>query len=195
MRNVPVGGGSRKNRRPIPSSSSMKKADTSSDSSNFADPPPIANNFNFLDPQNPSRLPNGHHDLNLGFPSSSQNGHYHDVISTGLNLIESSGNPNNFQFSGGFANFLEFKPPTSNNSLNFSLDNSGFGSQGFGSFQLREGDSDGCGGSGGEEEARVLFPAEDLKPVAAVEQNNDRVLQSSDSGGYWRSLMLGGGSW
>lgn len=166
LRNVPVGGGSRKNKR----SSSLSTSPAISKKLADLTPP----NF----PQSASQNPKIHQgqDLNLAYPPS----HHQDCKNT-INNSESNAKgfttfmPNipansesNAIFPTGFP-LQEFKP-----SLNFSLE--GFESSGYGNVEATG--------------ARLLFPVEGIKQQ--VELN--RRQGDHQSAGYWTG-MLGGGSW
>ncbi|XP_042025746.1 dof zinc finger protein 1-like isoform X1 [Salvia splendens] len=173
LRNIPVGGGSRKNKR---SSPSLPK--------------------NLPDPQNPNNKILDSHDLNLGFalhhdfksltdmiqfpsftvaassPSSPPRQHLSSSLelltaATSGGFMPASADP----YSSGFP-MPEFKP-----SLNFSLD--GLGS-GYGSFQGVP-----------EANGKLLFPFEDLKQVP---NNADQTRDDHNSNGFWNGV-IGGGSW
>lgn len=177
LRNIPVGGGSRKNKRP-----------SSNSPSNLNPPKKLPD----LVQQNPNSNNNTPQDLNLGIYSTAP--HHHPFMhlpsfdhtnpkdlqlntsSSALELLTGmtgsavrglssfipmhqamSGDPsvynNSGSSSGGF-HLPEFK-----SSLNFSLD--GFGSN-YGSFQ-------GVEGSSGKQ---LLFPFEDLRQVSSGNNNN-----------------------
>ncbi|KAJ8768421.1 hypothetical protein K2173_021574 [Erythroxylum novogranatense] len=204
LRNIPVGGGSRKNKRSPSSSSSKKLPD-------LVTPPSLSHSST----QNP-KLPD-RQDLNLAFPSTQNtirsfselrqvpsleinNNKNHlssspssastasqlsplelltGISSRGLNsftpmLVQ---DPNTIYSTSEFP-LQDFKP-----SLNFSLDGLGTGSSGYGHLQKVQETSSG----------RFLLPFEDLKQVSnpnGIERNRD----DGDSTGYWTG-MLGGGSW
>ncbi|XP_031278304.1 dof zinc finger protein DOF4.6-like isoform X1 [Pistacia vera] len=169
LRNVPVGGGSRKNKR---SSSSSTSPAISKKLADFTPP-----NF----PQSASQNPKIHQgqDLNLSYPPSDQD---YQNTSTNSSSIPARGftafmpnipanSESNTIFPAGFP-LPEFKP-----SLNFSIE--GFESSGYGNVQ-------GAQATG----ARLLFPVGDIKQQ--VELN--RGQGNHQSAGYWTG-MLGGGSW
>ncbi|OMO79859.1 Zinc finger, Dof-type [Corchorus capsularis] len=196
LRNIPVGGGSRKNKRSSVSSStsSIKKLP------------------DLVTPQNP-KIHDGQ-DLNLAFPASqgfrnipelvqvpnneNNNKNNNQIPSSSstspttsqhLSALElltgiSSRGLNSFipmpvtdPYTSGFP-MQEFKP-----SLNFTLD--GLGS-GYGSLH---GVQETTGG-------RLLFPFEDLKQVSSTNDidHHQQNKEQGDSAGYWTG-MLGGGSW
>nr|QYF06669.1 Dof [Betula platyphylla] len=175
LRNVPVGGGSRKNKR----SSPAKKLPDDHLTPHSAS-------------QNP-KIPQGQ-DLNLAYPPSFQNPSPSSTSSqlSAMELLKSSTMPGGSRglssfmpmpavisdsYSSGFG-MQEFKPST----LNFSLE--GF-EGGYGSHLQ------GVQESGG---ARLLFPIDDLKQVPPTSEFGQNRGQGADSAGYWNG-MLGGGSW
>ncbi|KAK1408977.1 hypothetical protein QVD17_41180 [Tagetes erecta] len=209
LRNVPVGGGSRKNKRSSHQSSMSKKLP------DLVVPPA---SIPVLVSQNPSsRMMHHEHaqDLNLGYPSTND-------FKTISELIQvpnfDHGIKNNSTSTCGSAlelltgvttrghvmtnsfmpnpNPIPDHPNSVYSSLNFSLDG-------------MEGNVNG-GGAGNRygssinecSSGRLLFPFEDLKTSTItsttttsqdhVEQNRDH--NGSDANGFW-SGMLGGGSW
>ncbi|XP_057798780.1 dof zinc finger protein DOF4.6-like [Salvia miltiorrhiza] len=185
LRNVPVGGGSRKNKRssPAPPPLSAKKP--------LPDP-----NFS---PQNP-KIQEGH-DLNLAYNPS----HY-NAMSEFVALHQTLGNPNSerhhhhnmplmelLKTGGGLSSFMsapisdagfpsssagfpaqDFKP-----SLGFSVDGM---DQAFGNMQDQT-----------NQPSRILFPFEELKPVSNHDQFEQERVQG-ETNVYWNG-MLAGGSW
>ncbi|XVF12704.1 hypothetical protein REPUB_Repub08aG0142500 [Reevesia pubescens] len=193
LRNVPVGGGSRKNKR---SSSSLSPSSASSKKLGDITPPAL--------PHSASQNPKIHEgqDLNLAYPPSTEfpevpystvnkSNHQNSSspsISTHLNAMEllktgisSRGlssfmsmtpvSDSNAVYSSGFP-MQDFKP-----TLNFSLDGfeTGYGAQ--------------------ESGARPLFPMDELKlvPTSTTDELEQNRVQG-ESSGYW-SGMLGGGHW
>ncbi|KAL4384734.1 hypothetical protein GQ457_15G011190 [Hibiscus cannabinus] len=205
LRNIPVGGGSRKNKRSSSFSSSQKLP-------GLVTPPSLSQ----CSTQNPKI--HDEQDLNLAFPAAAGQGYR--SISELVQVPNSLENKNKNQIptsssssspptttsqaqlsalelltgisSRGLNSFIPMPLPDPNTvytsgfpmqdfkpTLNFSLD--GFGS--------------GYGGLHGVQETtgRLLFPFEDLKQVPSntdIEQHKEQ----GDSAGYW-SGMLGGGSW
>ncbi|KAI3713482.1 hypothetical protein L1987_72060 [Smallanthus sonchifolius] len=202
LRNVPVGGGSRKNKR----SSSSVSSHASSMSKKLPD---------LVVPSAPatvlSQNPRMHHehgqDLNLGFPPSNdfktiseliQVPNFDGIMTKNTNSANSAlelltgittrghvmnsfmpipvPDSNSVYSSSGelMIPMSEFKIP----SLNFSLD--------------------GMGGNGEGSSGRLLFPFEDLKTSTISATSNDGHQQNrdqnGDTNGFW-SGMLGGGSW
>ncbi|XP_061370110.1 dof zinc finger protein DOF4.6-like [Gastrolobium bilobum] len=207
MRNVPVGGGSRKNKRPTPSSTTTTTSSTPSPISSTKKFPDLATQPCF--PQSgASQNPKIHQgqDLNITYPppiedynsiskfievpyntdQEKANTHHHNHLqnpsssSQSSHLITSSKGLNSFMPMYNSAGFplQDFKP-----GLNFSLE--GF-ENGYGGFH---GIQDNTG-------ARILFPVEDLKQQQLPSSTHEFGLNRSqgDSTGYW-SGMLGGGSW
>lgn len=205
LRNVPVGGGSRKNKK-IPSS----LATPNNSSSKIPDLNPPTLQVSHLSSQNPKIQ--GGQDLNLAFPSMENYHHNHGIqssyvemhnnnesSSSALDLLRSSmasrginpyannnnlGLPNsNAIYPSGFT-MQEVKP-----SLGFSIDGIN-GNRSYDHVQVQEG---GGGGGGG----RLLFPFGDVnnKQLSTsgveVEHNKD---QQGNSTGYWNGIM-GEGSW
>ncbi|XVF12910.1 hypothetical protein REPUB_Repub08aG0160700 [Reevesia pubescens] len=198
LRNIPVGGGSRKNKRSASSSSSKNLPA-------LVTPPSLSQSSTH---QNP-KIHDGQ-DLNLAFPASQGYRSISELVQVpnsvendNKNQIPSSSSPpTTSQLSAlelltgfssrGLNSFLPMPVPDPNTvytsgfpmqdfkpTLNFSLD--GLGS-GYGSLQGVQ-----------ETTGRLLFPFEDLKQVSNTtdtEQNKEQ----SDSAGYWTG-MLGGGSW
>lgn len=191
LRNIPVGGGSRKNKR-----SSSASSSTSSTSSKLK-----------LQLDHNPKTHEGR-DLNLAFPATQDFRSISDQFvqvpnsnnippssastSSHLSALElltglTSRGFNSFVpvpdqkmgYTSGFHLAQEFKP-----SLNFTLD--GLGS-GYGSYQQ--------GVQVQENSGRVFFPFEDLKQ--APNTNDHQTEQNrgqEDSPGYWTG-MLGGGAW
>ncbi|KAL1553138.1 dof zinc finger protein DOF4.6-like [Salvia divinorum] len=174
LRNVPVGGGSRKNKRSSP---------------------PLAKKPDFS-PQNP-KIQEGH-DLNLAYNPS----HY-SAMPEFASLHQTLGNPNSDRHhpnlplmellksgGGGLSSFMsdaagfpsssagfpaqDFKP-----SLGFSVDAI---DQAFGNMQDQT-----------NQPSRILFPFEELKPVSNHDQFEQERVQG-ESNVYWNG-MLAGGSW
>ncbi|XP_052184611.1 dof zinc finger protein DOF4.6-like isoform X2 [Diospyros lotus] len=168
LRNVPVGGGSRKNKRSAPSS------------------PPISskklNDLGFSQPagsENPKS--NQAQDLNLAYPPSAiASSPSASHLPAGLSTFMPSNHPVYSSSGLGFP-LQEFKP-----SLNFSLDGFEAAASGYGGVQE--------GGAA----ARLFFPFEDLKLQAPSNngQFDEQINrgQGEPNNGYWTG-MLGGGSW
>ncbi|TKY74064.1 Dof zinc finger protein DOF3.7 [Spatholobus suberectus] len=203
LRNVPVGGGSRKNKRSTPSAPSSSASAPTKKLPDLTTP-----NF----PQSASQDPKIHQgqDLNLAYPPAEdystvskfievpysteldkgglQNPTSSSTSSSQLSAMEllktgiaSSRGLNSFMpmyNSTGFP-LQDFKPP----GLNFSLE--GF-ENGYGGLQgIQEGPTG----------ARILFPVEDLKQqVPTTNEFDQQNRGQGDSTGYWNG-MLGGGSW
>ncbi|WOL07010.1 hypothetical protein Cni_G15745 [Canna indica] len=216
LRNVPVGGGSRKNKRTSSLSSSTAAGATTTTTTTAAvatAPVPKKLHADLIPPyislsSSSSRVLHEGQDLNLAF---HQHGYGADIPS-----LESGGNaafgslsamellkgrmsarglgsfmpllqppPLPDYITTGFGSIEEFRPPT----LNFPIDGTGAG---YGS--LSGVDQESAAAAGG---SKLLFPFEDLKPVAApnneqLEQNKGQV--GADPPGFW-SGIIGGGSW
>ncbi|XP_020208745.1 dof zinc finger protein DOF4.6 [Cajanus cajan] len=213
LRNVPVGGGSRKNKRPTPASSSSSPS-TPSSTKKFPD---LATPQNF--PQNSSQTPKIHQgqDLNLAYPPVEDYSTISKFIEVPYNNTEDNNKaetethhqgafqnltPSSSHFSGitssrGLNSFMAM--PVSDSSTMYN--STGFPFQDFKpglSFSL-EGFENGYGGDlQGIQEgegARILFPVEDLKSQQITKNAEFEPNRSQgDSTGYWNG-MLGGGSW
>lgn len=200
LRNVPVGGCSRKNKRSLSNSSKLTT-------------PPAGFPINSASHQNP-KIHEGQ-DLNLAYPPPPEDWHFSNIgnnsnphqnssssstsahhlsamellktginISRGLSSFMSMPMPvsdhSNAVFSRGFPMHHDFKPST----LNFSLD---------------EFETD-YGNLHQESGARLLFPMEELKQQVPsttttneLEQNRGQ-LQEESPAGYWSTgIMLGAG--
>ncbi|XP_043715311.1 dof zinc finger protein DOF4.6-like [Telopea speciosissima] len=207
LRNVPVGGGSRKNKRSSTSSSTI----TSTSSKKLPDLTPSTTSSS----QNPKIFKG--QDLNLAFPATHEfstvsefielpnienrnnnNSNSNNPCSSSssslstLGLLRSGITPrglnsfmpmpnsdSNSVYPSGFGQLQDFKP-----TLNFSLDGLGVGAGGHGSLPVVHHQ---------ESSGRHLFPFEDLRQVSStIEFDQNR--GQGDSNGYWNG-MLGGGSW
>lgn len=201
LRNVPVGGGSRKNKRSTPSST----------------PPPASSSKKLTDltppsfPHSASQNPKIHQgqDLNLAYPPAEDYNNMSNYVEVpGIDNKSHHQNPSSSSTSSqlsamellktgitsrGLSSFMPM--PVSDSTTIYST---GFPMQEFKptlNFSL-EGFEGGYGSSlqGVQETgARLLFPMEDLKQVptsSEFEQNRGQ----GDSTGYWNG-MLGGGSW
>ncbi|KAJ7962618.1 Dof zinc finger protein [Quillaja saponaria] len=175
LRNVPVGGGSRKNRKVITSSSSPASTLTSSSKNMIPDLNPPS-----LSSQNPNEVHHGAgQDLNLGFPP-----HHHamelfrtGIVSRGLNPYIPTLMPdsNTVLYSSGFP-MQEFKQ----NPNGFVVD--GLGN--------KIGIQENNGGSG-----RFMFPFGEMKQLSTTgDQAEQNKQQGVNSTGYWNG-MIGQGSW
>ncbi|XP_057453054.1 dof zinc finger protein DOF4.6-like isoform X2 [Lotus japonicus] len=212
LRNVPVGGGSRKNKRSTPSSASTPASSSTPLSSTINKAP-----LNF--PQSASQNPKIHQgqDLNLAYPpppedyntiskfmevpynNNENNQHIQnttpssttpshlELLKTGITSssrgLNNSFIPMNLSDSSTMYNSSGFPLQDFKPGLNFSLE--GF-ENGYGGLQgIQE------GGSGG---ARILFPVEELKQQVPNSGEFEQNRSQGDSAGYWNG-MLGGGSW
>ncbi|PPE02923.1 hypothetical protein GOBAR_DD00045 [Gossypium barbadense] len=196
LRNVPVGGGSRKNKRALSSSSPPRPSASSKKLGDLTTPPT---------PQNP-KIHEGQ-DLNLAYPpptedynslpkfvevpyshksdhrnSTSSSTHLNamELLKTGINsrglssFMSMSVSDSNTVYSSGFP-MQDFKP-----TLNFSLDGL---DTGYGNLQGVE-----------ESGARLFFPMEELKLVPSNANELEQNRGQGESTGYWNG-MLGGGHW
>ncbi|CAL5195926.1 unnamed protein product [Lathyrus oleraceus] len=214
LRNVPVGGGSRKNKK-VPSSSSLANPNNNN-SPKIPDLNPPTLQVSHLSSQNPKM--HGGQDLNLAFPSM-ENYHHHphhnshhgmsssyiemhnnneSSSSSALDLLRSSmasrginpyGNNNNSLMPNSNAIYPSgFPMQEVKPSLGFSIDGMN-GNRSYDHVQVQEG---GGGGGGG----RLLFPFGEVNKQLStsgveVEHNKD---QQGNSTGYWNG-MIGEGSW
>ncbi|XP_077246412.1 dof zinc finger protein 1-like [Tasmannia lanceolata] len=185
LRNVPVGGGSRKNKR----SSSKKLPDhTPQNSSHSTSQNPKIHqgqdlNLAFQTTQDyqhmsgfvelPNIENNNNHPISTCSSHSALELLRSGIASRGLNSFMPMPIPDpNLGYPSGFG-LNEFRP-----SLNFPME--GLGGV-YGNIQGVQ-----------EAGARPLFPFEDLKPVSNTDFEQNRA--QGDSSGYWNG-MLGGGSW
>ncbi|KAL4622133.1 hypothetical protein ACB092_06G275700 [Castanea dentata] len=198
LRNVPVGGGSRKNRK-----SSATATATASTSSKIPDlNPPNLSQFS-------SQNPKAHEgqDLNLGFPAFQK---YHDV-SQYVQVPKIENNNSNHHNSGSASSThlsaLEllrtgmasrglntFIPPSMPDSTTL-YSSSGFP---FHEFKPTHGFSiDGLGSRYGAQEngGKLLFPFEELKQISSTNQQVEQNKGQGGPSGYWSSMLNGGGPW
>ncbi|GMI69563.1 dof affecting germination 1 [Hibiscus trionum] len=202
LRNVPVGGGSRKNKR----SMTMSMMTTSSSTSSSAPAKvPDLNPTSFphlLSSQNPKAAAQKGQDLNLAFPAmheSPHHGHglglsnYNDqqnyysmehlragiVSSKGLNsFVPAPTQDSATLYSTGFS-MQDYKP-----TLSFPIDGAGNRAA-----MLHHGGQENNGG-------RVFFPFGEMKPISSSNEVDDLNKEQSNSAGYWSNNgVLGGGSW
>ncbi|KAJ9552981.1 hypothetical protein OSB04_017026 [Centaurea solstitialis] len=222
LRNVPVGGGSRRNKRSSSSSSSSSNPTAASISKinqqhQMMMVPPVV--VPSLITQNPNKTIIQNHggqsqgqgqDLNLGYTNVSlQFGNNLPYNPNTTTTTSSSSHFSAMEFlkSSGFADprevmmnsipnnmIMNHNPPSG---LNFSLD----GFQNSGGYhhqnqhqQHLQGTMSTITTTGGtSENARILFPFEDLKPISTTNSEATRGQGESSSGGYWGG-GLGGGS-
>ncbi|XP_023638082.1 dof zinc finger protein DOF3.7 isoform X2 [Capsella rubella] len=181
LRNVPVGGSSRKNKRsstPLASASNPKLPDLN---------PPIL--FS-------SQIPNKSKDLNLlSFPVMQD--HHHALELLRSNGVSSRGmntflpgqmmDSNSVLYSSlGFPTMPDFKQ--SNNNLSFSIDHhQGIGHNNINSNQRAQDNNDDMNGA-----SRVLFPFPDMKELSTTTQE-----KSNGNNTYWSGMFsnTGGSSW
>ncbi|EFH52901.1 hypothetical protein ARALYDRAFT_486687 [Arabidopsis lyrata subsp. lyrata] len=182
LRNVPVGGSSRKNKRsstPLASPSNPKLPDLN---------PPIL--FS-------SQIPNKSKDLNLlSFPVM-QDHHHHALELLRSNGVSSRGmntflpgqmmDSNSVLYSSlGFPAMPDYKQ--SNNNLSFSIDHhQGIGHNTINSNQRAQDNNDDMNGA-----SRVLFPFSDMKELSSTTQE-----KSHGNNTYWSGMFsnTGGSSW
>ncbi|CAA3031545.1 dof zinc finger [Olea europaea subsp. europaea] len=208
LRNIPVGGGSRKNRRSLntassssssPSVSSKKVPDLVLQNPKIHDDQELnlgfstQNDFKSINEliQVPNFDINGNKEFNN--PSSSPSSHLSAMelltgisTSNGLNsFVPMLITEPNTVYSPGFSllpDHHQFKP-----SLNFSLNGNIGTSTAYGNFHGAQ-----------ETNGKVSFPFEDLKQVSSTNNTADHAEhnrdQHGDSTGYWNG-MIGGGSW
>ncbi|KAK4268903.1 hypothetical protein QN277_022130 [Acacia crassicarpa] len=207
LRNIPVGGGSRKNKNKIITSFSASSSSSSSSTSSSSklpdlNPPLLPSLSGFKDPslnlsrsfpisnqQNPKI--HGGQDLNLAFPTSSSSLSAPRVLNSNNNIpyvpsfmmmpnTSYGGNLNNYP-SGLIPMHEETKP--SHNNMGFSVD--GLGNRSYG---VQENDHNNGG--------RLLLPFGGVKQIPGggdevVVQNNK---EQGNSSGFWTG-MIGEGSW
>ncbi|XP_019437349.1 PREDICTED: dof zinc finger protein DOF4.6-like isoform X2 [Lupinus angustifolius] len=192
LRNVPVGGGSRKNKRPFPSSSTTSSQQGPSNKKLSQNPkihqgqdlnlayPPLTEDYNTLSkfievPYNTELDKTRNH---LHNPSSSAMELLKNGITTSFMPMSLSDSSTMYN-STGFPPLQEFFKP----GLNFSLEGFENGYHGIHH-------QDGANG------ARILFPPpENLKQqVPSSAEFHEQNRNQGDSSGYWNG-MLGGGSW
>ncbi|XP_004229998.1 dof zinc finger protein DOF2.5-like [Solanum lycopersicum] len=201
LRNVPVGGGSRKNKRLSSSSSSSQKLPD-------LNPNPTSHH------QNPNNIVIGsNQDLTLGFRTVPQDHHtsFHGVIPQFLEFPKMDGSNNHLGSRTGIASrgFTSFISSASTPDLN-ALYNSGFPFQ---EIKPSAGNADhaaslsnsnySSGGPGGLENgsgARIMFPLGGLKQLSSTNQvdhlTKGQENNNSTAGLYWSGMISGtGGSW
>ncbi|XP_022759595.1 dof zinc finger protein DOF2.5-like [Durio zibethinus] len=197
LRNVPVGGGSRKNKRSTISSSSSSSA-----SAKVPDLNPTS--FSQFSSQNPKAHKG--QDLNLAFPAMQEShgiSHYLQVPK-----IESNNDRRNYSSSPlsamellstgiGSRGLTSFIPaPTPDSTTLYS--STGFSMQDYKptlSFSV-----DGLGNRAGihgvqENGGRLFFPFGEMKPISSSSEVDDQNKGQGNSAGYWNNGVIGGGSW
>lgn len=224
LRNVPVGGGSRKNKRSTSSSSSPSISQSQPPSSitkNIIINPDLAttqNNF----PQSASQNPKIHQgqDLNLAYPPQTTEDNYNtiskfielpyttdhqDKTTSAMELLKTASSsrglnsfmPMTLSESSAMYNSSGFALQDFKLGVNFGLE--GF-ENGYGGLQGIN-NQEGSGGGGGG--ARMLFPVvedqlnkqqQQQVPNSTGEFEHQQNRTQGDSTGYWNG-MLGGGSW
>ncbi|XP_011075948.1 dof zinc finger protein DOF4.6-like [Sesamum indicum] len=223
LRNVPVGGGSRKNKRSSSSTTSAHVSTSINSSGSSKKVLPDLTPPNFSPHQNP-KIHEGQ-DLNLAYnPSHLINGvsEFHVALPFGLDTKNLNINPQTQNPSSHHLPVMEFlKSSTTATAGNMSsrglmssfmsipvsdCSNSVYSSSAFPvhefkpslGFSLDGLDQSGYNTNGLEDHSnpssRILFPFEELKTVSSNEFEQDRSGQGGDSNGYWNG-MLAGGSW
>lgn len=197
LRNVPVGGGSRKNRRCSSSSSSLSSV-SSSQKLLELNPNPSLSSL-----QNPNYNLNlgSNHDLNLGFPSINMHDHnnYFRGVPQFLEFPKiDKGNSGVDQFSSSTSNTIPVSA--------LDLLRTGIASRGLSAFISSSSsppDLNALYTSSGVQEngAKMIFPFGCLNKQFSGENHHNNNSESkgqenSSSAGYWNDGMLGGGgSW
>ncbi|KAK8718263.1 hypothetical protein V6N13_045504 [Hibiscus sabdariffa] len=194
LRNVPVGGGSRKNKRSTTISTTSSSSSTSSPAPAKV---PDLNPTSFphlLSSQNPKAPANKGQDLNLAFPAMQYNDQQNYYSPSAMELFRagmvSSKGLNSFVpaptqdsatatlYSTGFP-MQDYKP-----TLSFPIDGAGNRAS-----VLHHGSQETNGG-------RVFFPFPEMKPISSSNEVDDQNKEQSNSAGYWNNNgVLGGGSW
>ncbi|XP_027338695.1 dof zinc finger protein DOF4.6-like [Abrus precatorius] len=212
LRNVPVGGGSRKNKRSTPSASAPAPSQFPSSTKKLPD----LTTPNF--PQSASQNPKIHQgqDLNLAYPPAEDYNSVSKFIEVPYTTELDKGlqNPTSSTCSShltamellktGIASSRSLNSfmPMSLSDSNTMYNSTGFPLQDFKPAGLNfnlEGFENGYGALQGIQEgptgARILFPVEDLKQqVPSTNEFDQQNRSQGDSTGYWNG-MLGGGSW
>ncbi|XP_039062626.1 dof zinc finger protein DOF3.7-like isoform X2 [Hibiscus syriacus] len=195
LRNVPVGGGSRKNKR----STTISTSSSSSTSAKVPDLNPTS--FpHFLSSQNPKAAAYKGQDLNLTFPAMEEThhgsglSHYNDhqnyyspsaidllragmVSSKGLNSFVPAPTQDSAALYSTEFPMQDYKPI-----LSFPID----GARASG---VLHGGQENNGG-------RVFFPFGEMKPISSSNEVDDQNKEQSNSAGYWNNNgVLRGGSW
>ncbi|AES72534.2 dof zinc finger protein DOF4.6 isoform X1 [Medicago truncatula] len=224
LRNVPVGGGSRKNKRSTSSSSPSisQSQPPSSITKNIIINPDLAttqNNF----PQSASQNPKIHQgqDLNLAYPPQTTEDNYNtiskfielpyttdhqDKTTSAMELLKTASSsrglnsfmPMTLSESSAMYNSSGFALQDFKLGVNFGLEGFENGYGGLQGINNQEGSAGGGGGGG----ARMLFPVvEDQLNKQQQQQvpnsgefEHQQNRTQGDSTGYWNG-MLGGGSW
>lgn len=192
LRNVPVGGGSRKNKKVTTTASSQVVPDLN---------PPLPTLSSSQNVKHMQQGGGGVHDLNLAFPipamspynSAPNNSAPPTSLSAMLNpyvpysLMPGGTSNSNALYSHGFdpMQLQEVKP----NLVGFSVDgleNRPYGVQ----------ENNNIGGGANE---RLLFPFGDMKQLSAadhhIEVEHSTREQGNSTGGYWTGMIGGGSSW
>ncbi|XWS32020.1 hypothetical protein CRYUN_Cryun23aG0125000 [Craigia yunnanensis] len=200
IRNVPVGGGSRKNKR-----STISSTSSSSASAKVPDLNPTS--FSQFSSQSPKAHKS--QDLNLAFPAMQES----HCMSQYLQVpkIENNNDQQNYSSScntssplsalellrngmasRGFTSFIPAPTPDST-----TLYSTGFSMQDYKptpSFSI-DGNGNRAGIHGVQENGgRLFFPFGEMKPVSSTNEVDQNKGQGN-SAGYWNNGVFGGGSW
>lgn len=174
LRNVPIGGGSRKNKKISSSSSSSSNLNTLM--SYIAPMSTTITSTSTITKQNPNQ------DLNFAFTTANTNTNSTTNPPNVLNLLE----------SGSRTMINPFMPIVQNYE-------SGFGLHEFRSTRFALDGATGSVNEGNIGGGRMLFPFEETRQGSS---GNNNVSNGSDRGdnrfeqkGFWTSMMGGGGSW
>jgi len=221
LRNVPVGGGSRKNKRSTSSSSPSisQSQPPSSITKNIIINPDLATSQNNF-PQSASQNPKIHQgqDLNLAYPPQTTEDNYNtiskfielpyttdqDKTTSAMELLKTASS------SRGLNSFMPMTLSESSamyNSSGFALQDFKLGVNfGLEGFENGYGGLQGINNQEGSGGARMLFPVVDDQMNKQQQQQQQQQVPNSgefehqqnrtqgDSTGYWHG-MLGGGSW
>ncbi|CAL5206863.1 unnamed protein product [Lathyrus oleraceus] len=164
IRNIPVGGGTRKNNKVIRSSSNLVSNPTKN----------LVPSILVTSSQNQKHHEQGQ-DLNLDFTSVSSHSFSALELLTGITASTTR----------GFHSFMPVQLQGDSNTSNI-----GFPLQDFKQVPMNF-CLDGIGGNGYGNEGRVLFPFEDLKQD--LDQNNNKGDQQGYTTGFWNGMLGGGG--
>lgn len=189
LRNVPVGGGSRKNKKPSTSITSSPNT-TNNTSTNVAT---IINIPDLNPPNLVSYNSQAGQDLNLGFQSAPAKTEIDSRFGSDHNSSSSSGlNSRLLMYPSGFP-LQEFKPSSLGNFFSSSVDH-GLGISRYNNTNNKVVQVQDNGGTTG----RILFPFGDYKNVSSNTTGEVGHHQNKGHGnptGYWTGLLGGGGSW
>ncbi|XP_039061367.1 dof zinc finger protein DOF3.7-like isoform X2 [Hibiscus syriacus] len=192
LRNVPVGGGSRKNKRSttISTSSSSSPASAKVPDLNPTSLPHL------LSSQNPKAAAHKGQDLNLTFPAMQETRHgfglslYNDYQNyyspSAMDLLRAG-----MVSSKGLNSFVP--APTQDSDTLYSTQ---FSMQDYKPTLSFPNDGAGTRAAGVLNGGRVFFPFGEMKPISSSNEVDDQNKEQSNSAGYWNNNgVLGGGSW